>query len=152
VSALGAEAVAAVANMVEAALIAAASDERSDGGRLGEDRARGWRPGRVTWRRLQAAGLGAFIEPAAIAWSDELGVAKPRPEIFPASLRALGASPRQAAHVGNSPTKDVAEARRLGMTAIRYAGVCDEAGDGPPAHAVVRHLATLPDVLRGLAA
>lgn len=120
---------------------------RREGIGLGIVSNRSWRPGRLTWCRLEATGLAEFFEPAAIAWSDEVGVRKPHPEIFLASLRALGASPRQAAHVGNSTAKDVAGARRVGMTAIRYAGVRDDTRDGPPASAVIHHLAMLPDVL-----
>jgi HAD superfamily hydrolase (TIGR01549 family) len=124
--------------------LAALTDE---GIRLGIVSNRSWRPGRLTWRRLQATGLAEFFEPSAIAWSDEVGVRKPHREIFLASLRALGESPQQAAHVGDSTAKDVAGARRLGMTAIRYAGVRDDTRDGPPASAVIHHFAALPDVL-----
>ena len=120
---------------------------RSEGIRLGIVSNRTWRPGRLAWRRLQATGLAEFLEPAAIAWSDEVGVSKPRPEIFLTALRALGASPRQAAHVGNSTAKDVVGARGVGMTAIRYAGVRDDTRDGPSASAVIHHFAALPDVL-----
>ena len=112
---------------------------RTQGIRLGIVSTRGSRSGRMTIRYLERCGLASFFEPAGIAWSDEVGCAKPDPRIFLAALRGLGVRPERAAHVGNNRLADVAGARRLGMMTVRYAGVTDSAGEGPEADAVIRH-------------
>jgi putative hydrolase of the HAD superfamily len=124
---------------------------RAHGVPLGIVSTRGSRSGRMTMRYLERSGLASFFEPAAIAWSDEVGCAKPDPRIFLAALRGLGVSPWRAAHVGNNRLADVLGGRRLGMMTVRYAGVTDSEGDGPEADAVIRHYDELAAAL-GLSA
>jgi HAD superfamily hydrolase (TIGR01549 family) len=124
---------------------------RAQGVRLGIVSTRGSRSGRMTMRYLERSGLASFFEPAAIAWSDEVGCAKPDPRIFLAALRGLGVPPQRAAHVGNNRLADVLGARRLGMVTVRYAGVTDSDGYGPEADAVIRHYEELAAAL-GLSA
>lgn len=108
---------------------------------------RGVRSGRWMQRQLDASGLTGFFTEAAIAWSDDVGFSKPDSRIFLSSLRALGARPERAAHVGNKKAKDVEGARLLGMTTIRYAGLRDDEGDGPDADAVIFHYDDLAHAL-----
>jgi putative hydrolase of the HAD superfamily len=83
------------------------------------------------------------------SFSDEVGVYKPDPAIFRHALDGLGGvAPERAAHVGDLRRTDVAGARAVGMTAVRYTGVFDDdSAPTPEAHHVVAHHARLPAVL-----
>jgi putative hydrolase of the HAD superfamily len=50
--------------------------------------------------------------------SEEVGVRKPRSEIFQAVLEKLGGSPEETAHVGDALAADVDGATRAGLTAV----------------------------------
>ena len=104
-------------------------------------------PGRVIRRQLRAIGLLEFFEPQAIAFSDEVGVPKPDPELFLTALRQLEVPPELAAHVGDLKLFDVAGARRTGMRAIRYTGCRNDPAPGPEADVVLGDLAALPAAL-----
>jgi len=45
---------------------------------------------------------------------------KPDPAIFHAALKALGTAPEQTAMVGDSMTKDMAPAHRIGMRTVFF--------------------------------
>lgn len=62
---------------------------------------------------LERAGLLAHFDPVVI--SEDVGIRKPRAEIFEAVLERLGAAPAEVIHVGDSLTADVAGAATLGM-------------------------------------
>ena len=83
------------------------------------------------------------------AFSDEVGVYKPEPEIFMVALDRLGTSPDKAAHVGDRFRTDVAGAQGLGMLSVRYTGVYDDPDTGvEEADIVVGRLAELPAAIR----
>ena len=85
------------------------------------------------------------------AFSDEVGVYKPDPAIFRVALDGLGIDdPTTAAHVGDLMRTDVAGARAMGMSTVRFRGVVDDPEDGTEADHVIDRLADLPRVL-GLA-
>ncbi len=105
------------------------------GVRLGIISDTGLTPGRVLLRFLERDGLLQHFSTAT--FSDQTGVAKPHPRMFVETLRALDVSPSQAAHVGDMPRTDVAGAKSMGMTAIRFAGY-DDRREPPPADAVIR--------------
>ena len=84
----------------------------------------------------------------AVAFSDDVGVYKPEPQIFRAALEGMGVEPDDAAHVGDLRRTDVTGANAMGMTSVRYAGLFDDAEhDGPDAHHVIDHHDQLPGVL-----
>ena len=60
------------------------------------------------------------------SFSDEVGVYKPRREIFDHALAGLGSSAAEALHIGDIRRTDVAGARAAGMRAVRYRGVADD--------------------------
>jgi putative hydrolase of the HAD superfamily len=70
------------------------------------------------------------------SFSDEVGWYKPAPQIFEHALNGLGGiAPEHAAHVGDLRRTDVAGAKAMGMTAVRYRGVNDNVevvDDGHP--------------------
>lgn len=65
---------------------------------------------------LDRTGLTGFFD--LILISDELGQRKPHAAIFETACRALRIRPHEAIFVGDSPTIDVAGAKRVGMGAI----------------------------------
>jgi putative hydrolase of the HAD superfamily len=80
------------------------------------------------------------------SFSDEVGHYKPSPVIFGHALAGLGGvAPERAVHVGDIRRTDVAGARAMGMTAVRYTGISDDTTQpSPEAHHVVSHYADLP--------
>jgi len=54
----------------------------------------------------------------ALAISHDVGLRKPRPELFAAALDALGVSPAEAIHVGDNLEADVAGAAALGLRTV----------------------------------
>jgi FMN phosphatase YigB (HAD superfamily) len=65
---------------------------------------------------VQQAGFDRHL--SAIVISDEVGIRKPRPEIFEAVAEALALSPSEILHVGDSLRADVAGAARVGMRSV----------------------------------
>ena len=81
------------------------------------------------------------------SFSDEVGWYKPAPEIFRHALAYLDVPAVEAAHVGDLRRTDVAGARAMGMTAVRYRGANDDVSDGPEGDHVLDHHAALPVAL-----
>jgi HAD superfamily hydrolase (TIGR01549 family) len=119
---------------------------RRAGMRLGIVSNLGYVPARLVRRELERAGLMRLLEPAAVVFSEDVGVYKPRPAIFQAALDALGADPEQAAHVGDSGQNDVAGAAALGMFTVRYRGTQDD-DRGPEADLVISEFGQLRTAL-----
>ncbi|MGH7350451.1 MAG: HAD family hydrolase, partial [Candidatus Rokuibacteriota bacterium] len=98
-------------------------------------------PGVILRRVLERHGLlGHF---GAISYSDEVGVRKPEPEIFRATLASAGVPAAEAVHIGDNPEADVIGAQGVGMRAAHYT-----AGFRAPAaraDLVVADLGALPD-------
>jgi HAD superfamily hydrolase (TIGR01509 family) len=93
---------------------------------------------------LEQAELLARLD--AIAISHEVGLRKPRREIFEAVLARLGVAPEQAIHVGDSLDADVAGAAALGL---RTVWLTRRIADAPAA--LARHQGPRPDwILRDL--
>ena len=67
------------------------------------------------------------------SFSDEVGAYKPSPVIFQDALAGLGGvAPEAAAHVGDLRRTDVAGARAMGMTAVRFTGIFDDDSQPEP--------------------
>lgn len=74
----------------------------------------------------------------AWAFSDEVGAYKPSRAPFEHVLGELGVDdPTRAAHTGDNRRTDVAGARGMGMTSVRYTGVFDDRTEYPEADLVV---------------
>ncbi len=68
------------------------------------------------------------------SFSDEVGCYKPARAIFDHALAGLGGiDPARAAHVGDLRRTDIAGARAMGMTAVRYRGANDDPAGVDPA-------------------
>lgn len=82
------------------------------------------------------------------AFSDEVGVYKPDPAIFARALASLGDVPAASAlHIGDLRRTDVAGARAIGMTSVRYRGANDDIEDLPDADHVIEHHLELLGIL-----
>jgi FMN phosphatase YigB (HAD superfamily) len=105
----------------------------------------GLTPSPVLRDRLAEHGLLDLFD--SWAFSDEVGIYKPAPEIFLHALNRLDVQPMEAVHVGDRLRTDVAGARALGMMSVRYSGIYDDPEPGPEADLVVHDLAQLPAAL-----
>ena len=95
---------------------------------------------------LDRHGILAHVDFAA--FSDEVGVYKPDPAIFRAALDGLGIDdPATVVHVGDLKRTDVAGARAMGMTTVRFRGALDDDEPGDEADHVIDRLTELPTVL-----
>jgi putative hydrolase of the HAD superfamily len=65
---------------------------------------------------LRDAGLEPQLDPVVI--SDEVGIRKPRPEIFQAALAQLGLRADEVVHVGDDLVADVRGASEVGMRTV----------------------------------
>jgi HAD superfamily hydrolase (TIGR01509 family) len=75
----------------------------------------------ATWRRFfSSRGLGRIRH---VVTSCELGIAKPRPEIFLEAARRLGVAPEEILHVGDRWELDVDGAIAAGCGAALYRGL-----------------------------
>ncbi len=105
-------------------------------------------PGRVLRDFLKKDGLLDCF--TTLTFSDETGFPKPDPRMFEVTLAGLGARPREAAHIGDTPRTDIAGAQALGMTTIRCAGTADHP-EPPEADFVIRDHRELPAILEQFA-
>jgi putative hydrolase of the HAD superfamily len=76
-----------------------------------------WDPAWILERDLDEMGLLARLDVAV--FSSEVGVRKPRPEIFRRALDALGIAPQDALFVGDRLVADVRGARDVGMRTVQ---------------------------------
>tara|TARA_Y100000588_G_C14199078_1_gene901615 strand:- start:575 stop:1306 length:732 start_codon:yes stop_codon:yes gene_type:complete len=84
----------------------------------------------------------------SFAFSDEVGVYKPDKKIFHHALKGMGEiNSINAAHIGDLKRTDVAGARNIGMTSVRFRGANDDQEDELEADFVIDHLSELPSVL-----
>jgi len=130
-----------------AGVVAAIGRLRERGIRLGIVCDSGMMVGRVLRGQLERSGLARHFEAGALAFSDEVGVTKPRPEIFRRALAGLGARPGEAAHIGDLRFTDMAGARALGMRAVRFRGFNDDTGEGPEGDVAIDSYADLEAAL-----
>lgn len=75
-------------------------------------------PGSTARIILERLGLAGYF--THFTFSNEVGVAKPHPEIFRRTLAALGLEATEAAHIGDDPRTDVKGARAVGMRALWF--------------------------------
>ena len=105
----------------------------------------GLSPGRIVRQILERCGLLAELE--VLAFSDEVGVAKPAAPIFEHALTGLRARAEDATHVGDLLRTDVAGARELGMRTVRLRAAHDDPTELPEADRVADDHAHLREIL-----
>ncbi|WP_435606733.1 HAD family hydrolase [Pseudomonas knackmussii] len=101
--------------------------------------------GNADVRRL---GLADYFQFALCA--EELGIGKPDPKPFQEALKRAGVDAREAVHIGDHPSDDIAGARRAGLHAIWF-NPARKPWEGEEAPSQIIHsLAELPAVLAHL--
>jgi len=83
--------------------------------------------------KLAALGIADYF--AAATFAEPGRPVKPDPEPFDRTLAAMGVSPGEAVHVGNSLRSDVAGAQAAGVEAV-WLSVTDESVDVTPDHTI----------------
>ncbi|MDE0459589.1 MAG: HAD family hydrolase [Chromatiales bacterium] len=84
------------------------------------------------------------------AFSDEVGRAKPHPDIFHHAARGLGLEASEMLHIGDREHNDVRGPHALGMKAILFIATRDRDRTGSTADAICERAADLPDAVARL--
>jgi len=108
----------------------------------------GYSPGRVLRVLLERHRMLTDFE--YLFFSDEHGMSKPDVRVFQRTLRELGISGRQAAHIGDIQRTDIAGAQAAGMAAVHFIGANRHDAPHSSADATVSHFDELPRILDGL--
>lgn len=102
-------------------------------------------PGVILRQALER--LGVLEQFDVLTFSDEMGIRKPHPEIFQATLRKVGGTPGRAVHVGDDLETDVMGAKSVGMWAVQ---IRRNGGHDPGPDATIETLAEVPTLLERL--
>jgi len=95
--------------------------------------------------KVAALGLQALVD--SVVYADEHAEGgKPSPAVFREALRRLGVSTRQCVCAGDDPARDIAGARRLGISTIRIATATATVEPDADADAVIESIDKLPAV------
>jgi putative hydrolase of the HAD superfamily len=105
-------------------------------------------PGVTLRKLLERYGLLGYFRHTT--FSDEVGVRKPDPEIFALTLRAVGAEPGGAVHVGDDEVLDVQGARAAGMRVIQVTSDTPRPLGPWGPDGVIPRLGSLPDAIARL--
>lgn len=98
--------------------------------------------------RIERLGLEPYFQTVII--SSEVGVTKPRPEIFDLTFEALGSPDRSAAlMIGDSLTSDIRGGRDYGIDTCWYNPHGKTGGDGDHVTHEIENLASLTDIAAG---
>jgi FMN phosphatase YigB (HAD superfamily) len=99
----------------------------------------------LLWRDLDNFGLKPFM--GGVGFSSEIGIRKPRPQIFEHVLRELDVKPVDAVFVGDRLVDDVAGAQAIGMRAVLTHQYRQEEPDDIQPEAVIKRISELPALL-----
>lgn len=96
----------------------------------------------LLWRDIENLGIKRLMD--GVAFSSEIGVRKPRPQIFLHTLTACDVAPGDAVFIGDRIVDDVAGAHAVGMRAVlTHQYRQEEVGDIEP-DAVIKRISELP--------
>jgi putative hydrolase of the HAD superfamily len=126
------------------------ADLSSQGRRLGLISNLTLEPPEAVRELVERLRLGHYLE--VLVFSSEVGCSKPDPRPFARALRALGGTPNEAVHVGDSYSSDVAGALAAGWRgAVLLLDPRRSPGPGGDARVErVHRLSEVPDALRRL--
>jgi putative hydrolase of the HAD superfamily len=112
--------------------VAAAVDRAAERYPVGIVSDTGLSPGRSLRKLLERHGL--LDRFTFLAFSDEVGEAKPRARMFEAAAEGLGVAPHELVHVGDLEMTDIAGARAVGARAVLFTGANDRHAGRTRAH------------------
>ncbi|MGE4158430.1 MAG: HAD-IA family hydrolase [Planctomycetota bacterium] len=98
--------------------------------------------------KLVRLGVLPFLRRDAILISEQIGIAKPNPEIFLRACLQLGVEPGQAWMVGDSLETDILPSRALGMTAVQNCRGLEPGERVPEAHHHIQNFWDLLDLVK----
>jgi HAD superfamily hydrolase (TIGR01509 family) len=104
-----------------------------------------WRNDADSRRDWEELGFGAYFD--GYVTSHDTGFGKPHPAIFERALAGVGATPSEAAIIGDRPDLDVAGARAVGMRSIWMRPSDFEGEPDPSPDADVHHWADVPPII-----
>ena len=90
-------------------------------------------PGRALRQLLQDEGLLDFFD--VFIFSDEIGHAKPAPEVFQAAIQALLVEPNEIVHIGDRESNDICGPHQSGMKAVLCTAILDRGSNHTQADA-----------------
>ena len=108
----------------------------------------GYSPGSVLRELLQRHEILQYF--SFTYFSDEGGMSKPDARVFHRVLAELGASPQEAAHVGDMQRTDIAGAQAAGMLAVHFVGANASDAEESTGDALVWRFDELPSALGNL--
>jgi putative hydrolase of the HAD superfamily len=112
--------------------IAAAVDRAAERFPVGIVSDTGLSPGRSLRKLLEQHGL--LDRFTFMAFSDEVGEAKPRARMFRTAADGLGVEPHELVHIGDLEMTDIAGARAVGARAVLFTGANDRHAGRTRAH------------------
>lgn len=74
----------------------------------------------IQYRKIQRLGLNKFVD--FMVTSEETGLEKPARIMFELALKKLNVTAAETAYFGDSPERDMAGAKKVGMTPFLYTG------------------------------
>ncbi len=104
--------------------VAAMLDRLSKRYRLGMISDSGISSGRTLRDVLKRDGVLDYFK--CLTYSDEIGVSKPHPRAFTATLACLEIAAADTVHVGDLTRTDIAGAKAIGLHAVRFAEIFDD--------------------------
>lgn len=98
-------------------------------------------------KKIKNLGLGSFMPRDFIFISDEVGVAKPNPEIFKVTAKKVNYLPKELLYIGDTWVNDIAAPIEAGWQAIWVNHRQREPDSKHQPFAVVESLSEIPDLL-----
>jgi FMN phosphatase YigB (HAD superfamily) len=89
---------------------------------------------------------------SGFAFSDEVGHAKPHPDMFEAARRQMGLGYNEMVHIGDRDHNDIKGAQTMGMRAVLFTAKRDVDAEHTSADAVCAAHADLPAIIDRLSA
>ncbi|MCA1830547.1 MAG: HAD family hydrolase [Actinomycetota bacterium] len=99
----------------------------------------------LLWRDIEAFGIRKLMD--GVSFSSEVGIRKPRPQIFQHCLEQVACAPERAVFVGDRLVDDIAGASAVGMKTVLTRQYRDETPEEIKPDAVIENITELPAAL-----